>query len=495
MATTLATTKGGSIQAHLMDGSGIKAVPLSALTRYDIDKWFAGTAAKEGKGSDVLAGRVATLARCVEIRCLSIAGMPRQIVDRETGDVLAAANFSTPQVDEDGRPITEEDLGFAVDFDDLWWRAEMAQALLAEAYFFQVKNRARLLELRWLDPRTIDPKYSTTQGLVRFDRTVGGRIRPLAVEDVVYFHRPGLKEQGPGRAPGQVAARAGGIADYLDLFIETFFERGAMPTTVVFSENRPAEEERGRIKRYLENILTGIGNAFGVEVLNSALRFETLTPPLKEMLLPEIKDEANHEIARAMGVPASLLFEGAANFATAQTDDLNFYTKTIVPEARFLERQINKHLFKQMGMVFQFRPDQLEIFQQQEIKKVTQAVWLHDRGVINDDELRATGGYAPRQQETTVSTSSTTEDDDDNDPTPAASPSVRSRRAVSPKQTTELKQWERKVLKRIGAERPYTIPFEPNHLTAKQTAVVRKGLLAASNKEGVKAAFAAPFRL
>lgn len=495
MATTLANTKRGSIQAHLLDGEGIKAVPLSALTQYDIDRWFAGTD-KEGKSADKLAGRVAVLARCVEIRSQAIAGLPRQIVNRETGKVVATANFPSPQLDDDGRPITEEDLGFDIDMDDLWWRTEMAQCLLAEAYWSLVKNRARLLEVRWLDPRTIDPKYSNSAGVTGFMRTIGGQKRPLAVEDVVWYHRPGLKELGPGKSPGQIAARAAGISDYMDRFIEAFFERGAMPTTVVFSESLPEKNERSRVKKYLESILTGIGNAFGVEVLNAALKFQTLTPPLKEMVIPQIDDKAQAKIAIAMGVPHSLLFQAAANYATAQVDDLSFYTKTIVPEAMFLQRQVNKLLFKKLGLLFQFRPDQMEIFQQQELEKVTSAIQLFDRQVIDGDELRSAAGFQPKEQTAVpeaIPDTDMDEDEDGDDPAPTPTP-TRSR-AVSDAQAVELKQWERKVTKRLADERPYTIPFAPEHLTPVQTAVVRKALLNATTKEEVKAAFAAPFRL
>lgn len=491
MATTLANTKRGSIQAHLLDGEGIKAIPLSALTQYGIDRWFAGTD-KEGKGADKLAGRVAVLARCVEIRSQAIAGLPRQIVDRETGKVVATANFPSPQLDDEGRPITEEDLGFDLDMDDLWWRTEMAQCLLAEAYWSLVKNRTRLLEVRWLDPRTIEPQYSRSSGVTGFNRTIGGRIKPLLAEDVVWYHRPGLKELGPGKAPGQVAARAAGISDYMDRFIETFFERGAMPTTVVFSETLPETNERGRIKKYLESILTGIGNAFGVEVLNAALKFETLTPPLKEMVIPQIDDKAQRKIAIAMGVPHSLIFEGAANYATAQVDDVSFYSKTIVPEAMFLQRQVNKLLFKKIGLLFQFRPDQLEIFQRMELEKVNAAVLLYDRQEIDGDELRSSAGFQPRQQTAVpdpVQPDANTIDEPDPTPAPTKSSSVTTAQA------TELKQWERKVMKRLADERPYTIPFAPEHLTTVQTAVVRKALLNAATKEEVKAAFAAPFRL
>lgn len=491
MATTLASTKRGSIQAHLLDGEGIKAVPLSALTQYDIDRWFAGTD-KEGKGADKLAGRVAVLARCVEIRSQAIAGLPRQIVDRETGKVVATANFPSPQLDDEGRPITEEDLGFDLDMDDLWWRTEMAQCLLAEAYWSLVKNRARLLEVRWLDPRTIEPQYSRSSGVTGFNRTIGGRIKPLLAEDVVWYHRPGLKELGPGKAPGQVAARAASISDYMDRFIETFFERGAMPTTVVFSETLPETNDRGRIKKYLESILTGIGNAFGVEVLNAALKFETLTPPLKEMVIPQIDDKAQRKIAIAMGVPHSLIFEGAANFATAQVDDVSFYSKTIVPEAMFLQRQVNKLLFKKMGLLFQFRPDQLEIFQRMELEKVNAAVLLYDRQEIDGDELRSSAGFQPRQQ-TAVPDLSQPDTNTIEEPDPAPAPTKSS--SVTDAQVTELKQWERKVIKRLADERPYTIPFAPQHLTVVQAAVVRKALLNAATKEEVKAAFAAPFRL
>ena len=322
-------------------------------------------------------------------------------------------------------------------------------------------------------------------------RTIGGRKRPLAVEDVVWYHRPGLKELGPGKSPGQIAARAAGISDYMDRFIETFFERGAMPTTIVFSESLPETNERGRIKKYLESILTGIGNAFGVEVLNAALKFETLTPPLKEMVIPQIDDKAQAKIAIAMGVPHSLLFQAAANYATAQVDDLSFYTKTIVPEAMFLQRQVNKLLFKKMGLLFQFRPDQMEIFQQQELEKVNAAIPLYDRQVIDRDELRTAGGFQPGEQTAVPDLETPDTDMDEDEPAPAPTRS----RAVTDAQAAELKQWERKVMKRLADERPYTIPFAPEHLTTVQTAVVRKALLTAESREEVKAAFAAPFRL
>jgi len=485
MSRAIATRNGREVKAYYLDGDGMKAIPMDALTTYDLDKWFAGTA---GKAKDAVQymQRVGVLFRCVELRMQALGGMPRQIEAIETGEILSTANFSATQFDEGGRPLIEDILPFIIDLDDLLLRTEMAQCLRAETYWHILKNRVTVTEVRWLDPRTITPKY-TEFGVRFFQRRINGRLKPdIPVEDMAYIWRPGLQEQGPGIAPGQVAARQAGISDNMDTFIETFFEKGAMPTTIVFAETKPPEQERGRIKAYLERILTGIGNAFGVEVLNAALRFEKLTPPLKEMLLPDIKDKAQREIAVSLGIPLSLIFSEASNFATAQVDDLNFYTKTMVPEALFIASQLNRTFFKLLGMRLVPRPDQLEIFQQREIKKSAQAIWLFDRGAIDKDELRQSAGYQPLQgtpaEPATASPQQTTL---------SASPPAPST-AKGPRQ--ELKQWERKVLKRFPKVRPYTIPFEPHFLKAEETAVIRGRLLTAQTTEEVKAAFVAPFR-
>lgn len=477
------------------DRHGRKSVSINAMTPEELSEWMRTGVRKKRDGPDKLYERVGVLFRCVELRATAVSGMPRQIEDLN-GRVLAAANFPTPVFDDTGNALTEEVLPFDINLDDLLWRTEAAQVLLGQSYWHKIRNRARILELRWLDPRTVKPKYSRSSGdLDHFRRVVNGRESPpIPLEDMVWVWRPGLQEQGPGTAPGQVAARDAGIQDHMGEFIDTFFERGAMPFLLVTSEYRPEEDERNRIQEYLTRVLTGVKNAFGVKVLNAALNFKEVTPPLKDMVIPDITDSAQTSICVTLGVPLTIVFSDAANFATSEQDDLHLYTKTIVPELRFLERQINKRLFEPLGLRLRFRPDQLEVFQQQEAKKVADAILLYDRGAIDVDELRVAAGYEPRGGEEGALTITATaiapaQITAGNGQQPVA---LLTDGANAAAKRAELDQWRRKVLKRLP-QPPYVVPFEPDVLEPHEVMQVRRALLYAQDREEVKAAFALPF--
>lgn len=490
------------VKMYVVDGDGltdvaVKDVTLTSLTRQDLIRWWGDQEAQNQKSPEKLQGRIATLFRCVEIRAQALSGAPRQLEDLD-GNVVAVANFTAPDVD--GR-LTEEGLPFTADFDDLLWRTEVAQLFRSRAYWHMLRNRVRPVELRYYDPRTITPLYSETAGLTGFERTINGRRPvPLRLEDVAYFHRPGLAELETGAAPGQVAAVAAATQDYLDRFLDAFFEKGATMKTLVFTESDPGPEEKKRIKEYLTRVLTGIGNAFGVEVLSAALKVERLVPPLKELVLPDIRDAKQREICIAMGVPLSLVFSDAANYAVSEQDDDNFYTKTMIPEANFVARQANR-LLKRHGLRLVFRFDQMEWYQAREAKKVTQMVQLFDRQAADVDELRQAAGLPPQRATPRQERPSTPAADDDDAPAgEAAAGKLLAQTAVFEAQQAQLErkldelgQWRRKVLKRHPAP-PYAVPFEAEHLTPGEVAIVRQRLLGAATAEEVKAAFAAPFR-
>lgn len=465
------------IKAFMMDGDGIKDIPFSGVTTSDLDRWFGG----DGKKTDpeVLAGRVGTLFRCIELRCQAIADMPRVLLDEAENE------------------LDEEELPFSIDLHDLLWRTELAQIIKAAAYWHKEKNRVRLTGVRWLDPRTIQPNVTSKDGLVDFTRVINGRplAEPIPKDDMVWFWRPGLGEVGTGQAPGQVAARAAAIVDNVYKFLEALFESGAIGTTVVFAESRPGTTERGKLKAYLERVLTGIGNAFGIEVLSEALRFERLTPPLKDMQIPNLEDKKQQDICVTLGVPFSLLFSGHANYAaSSEKDDVHFYTKTIAPEHRFLVKQANKRLFMALGLRLVSRPDKLELFQQIESGKVLEASMLFDRGAITEDEYREAGGYQPRKPQDNKPAEDVSRLDEVAEDAGAAA-KRQAKDEYSSGRTADLGRWERKVVKAVkGGGIAAEVKFESDFISSWERAALRTGLLNARTPEEVKAAFAAPFR-
>jgi len=474
-----------------------KSINYSQVTSQDLGRWFGQEYETDPRK---LFGAVGILYRCIKLIADAVANMPRVIMDVE-GHVLTAANTPTPMLDQDERPIPHDnELPFDIDLDDLLWRATASTQLLGASFWHKEKNRVRLKKVKWLDPATITPVYNDQSGLAKFERRINGRLQPIPipVEDMVWVFLPGIQESGPGEAPGMVAARQAGILNNMDKFLEIFFKNGAMPTTIVLSSKVIQDPDKSRVKSYLERALRGMGNAFGIEVLSDTFRFEKLTPPLKEMVIPDITDDKQQQIAYTMGVPMSLIFSGAANYATAEKDDLHFYTKTVVPAALFIQAKINKRLFTPLGMRMQFRPDMLEIFQQLEAEKVTAYAQLFDRGVIDEDELRAAAGLHPRSldRRPTIAPTDILDADKEREIAESAKRVASSNQArLKQTQLDDLARWQRKTLKAVKTGKTAaSVAFESDALTAFDMALVRNGLRRANSVEEVKAAFAAPFR-
>lgn len=446
---------------------------------------------------------VEVLFRCLDLRTSAISGLPRQLVNKETGEIVATANWPQPLLDDDNTPLTEErlfdQLLLKLDLTDLLWRTELAQCLLAQSYWLVQRRRRRIVGARWMDPVRVTPQYNA-QGLWYFDynRVVGGihlSNDPVLVEDVCYIWRPGLRELEPGTPPAMAAAQAAGLVYNASLFLRVFFANGAMPVTVVMSEDQPSPEERNRLKMFLGRMMRGVQNAFNIEVVSSLLKFEKLTPNIKDLDFTNMASQKEKSIAVAMGVPLSVLFSGVGNYAgSSEKDDLHFYDKTIVPQAQFLARIINRQFFHPLGLSLAFRPDLLEVYQQREMLKVETAIQLFDRRVIDGNELRQAAGYEPiedREMDEMAEPEPATavaDDDEDNNEPPEDDDSQDADRQA------DLKRWERKVIKALKQGRdPTAVSFVSKHLSVWETDAIQQALATATTAEEVKAVMARPF--
>lgn len=447
---------------------------------------------------------VEVLFRCLDLRTSAISGLPRQLTNKETGEIVATANWPQPLLDDDNTPLTEErlfdQLLLKLDLTDLLWRTELAQCLLAQSYWLVQRRRRRIVGARWMDPVRVTPQYNA-QGLWYFDynRVVGGlhiSNDPVPVEDVCYIWRPGLRELMPGSPPAAAAAQAAGLVYNASLFLRVFFANGAMPVTVVMSEDQPSPEERNRLKMFLGRMMRGVQNAFNIEVVSSLLKFEKLTPNIKDLDFTNMASQKEKSIAVAMGVPLSVLFSGVGNYAgSSEKDDLHFYDKTIVPQAQFLARIINRQFFHPLGLSLAFRPDLLEVYQQREMLKVETAIQLFDRRVIDGNELRQAAGYEPIEEremdemaEAEPATAVADDEDDASEDTPPEEPKQDADRQA------DLKRWERKVIKALKQGRdPTAVSFVSNHLSVWETDAIQQALATATTAEEVKAVMARPF--
>lgn len=331
---------------------GLKSIPLDSLATWaDFANLQLGNL--PATQTDIQAA-VAFLYRCVDVRAASLSALPWAIYRGETEVVTD---------DVDAMPAGFEHLA---DLNTLLYRTEVALVTGAQAYWLKVRNRVRILDLRWLEPATMEPIW-TPQGIGAFKREVNGAITQLPAGDVIYIWLKGTAETTPRPAPAFAAMSAANVLYSMDAFSKAFFDRGAIKGTILQVEGNPPPAEKERVKAWWKRLFGGgIGTAFETEVVSGQLTPIVIGDGVGDLGNSPLTVEKREDIATALGVPHSLVLSNASNYATSEADRLNFYDMTILPQARLIQRQVNEQLFEPLGLRFEFRPEMLPVYQKDE---------------------------------------------------------------------------------------------------------------------------------
>lgn len=324
---------------------------------------------------------VACLFRCVEIRQVGISRVPWAIV-RNGKDVWV-----------DSEPKPPKELDYLKGFRRLLRLTEAALCLSPEAFWFVEQNRARPLMLRWFAPSSVIPQWSESEGLTGFKRMLGqGKTKIFEPQDIVYFALPNpFHETIPGRPPAQAAMSAAGVLYNVDAFASSFFERGAIKATLLTAPATTPPAERERLKSWWRRAFMGIGSAFGAEVVTTDVVPVTVGEGIEGLGNTTLTEEKKTEIATALGVPHSLVASNAANFATAQQDDLHFYDKTVIPSFSVIAETLNEQLLERFGYSMELRPEAMSIFQEDEQERSQSVQHLSSAGVSVDLAMEILG--------------------------------------------------------------------------------------------------------
>ena len=268
------------------------------------------------------------LYRGIEIRANTLAGLPFTL---NRGETVIWSH------DADDVP---SDMPWLAYLPELLWQTEAALCLGAQAYWYKERaRRGKLLDVRWWTPSTVKPQWSQTAGLTGFERTLGTTRTLFPIEDVVYLRLRGQHETKPRKAPAEAAAAAAGVIYNADKFAASFFERGAIKATLLQVAQSTSKDERDRVKAWWQRVAEGAKNAWSSHVVaTEAMSAVTIGEGLESLSNGELTREKREDIATALGVPHSLLMSNAANYATSQQDEINFYNTTILPGARIIER-------------------------------------------------------------------------------------------------------------------------------------------------------------
>lgn len=356
----------------------------------------------------------------------------------------------------------------------LLFQTEAALNMFGHAYWMREQSPQYVNQLRWLKPSSIVPKFNERDGLIGFERR-GLKVKTpmLTTDELVYFWAPNVTgEVGPGVAPAQAALTSASLLKNSESFITNFFAKGAVPLVLLTVDGEPMDSELRRLEQWWKRILRGVSSAFETVAVRASVKPQIITPPIKDLAMKEITDTNRENVATALGVPYSLIFSNAANYATAKQDDLNFYTKTILPSAVIIAETLNVQLFEPNGLHFSFTPEDMEIFQEIESHKADKLMMLFNAGIMTRAEVREQMGIDP---------------DVIGEDEPAPEPEPMS---VDNMAQMTARAWRKKSLKALTSGKLADVPFETDAIEASDQAHIRLALAVASSVEDVRRAFA-----
>jgi HK97 family phage portal protein len=338
------------------DGKGIKSVDIWGD---NLDGWTVLSGDGAETADSAYYKLIPTLYRAVQIISYSISSMPFALMKGKT--------------EYDTSKEWENKIGFMPNPYTLLQMIASSLEIAGNCYLFRERSVAMTKALNYCLPTSVKAEIDKAKHEVKyFERAVNNIPTKFGVDDFVYFWLPDpYVELGPAKNyPAKAAADACGVLLNMDLFAANFFEHGAVKVTLLTVTGMPAEAERQKLSDWWKRVVSGVKNAFGAQVINAdAIKPIVIGEGIKELENVTIGEEKREDIAIALGIPMSILFANAANYATSQQDELNFLNQTIIPLCTFIESILNEQIFKDLGLEWHFLPETLDAMQEDEVAR------------------------------------------------------------------------------------------------------------------------------
>lgn len=452
-----------------------KSIPLEA---FPDDAW------QSLSGNDALPGElskywevVGWLYRCIHIRANALLRVPWALTTKGGGEIWSSS---------DSKPLPAV-YAYLAQLRGLFNLTEMALILTGEAFWHKERNRVRLLNLRWLAPQTMIPIWDET-GLTKFERRINGKKMDMPVGDVIYFALPNpLHETKPGPSPAGAALADAGVLYNVDAFASAFFERGAIKATLLTVEGNPPKAELERLESWWKRFFAGNQKAYQSAAIRAGVTPVVVGEGIEGLANQTLTTEKRQGIATALGIPHSLVFSDAANYATAQQDELNFLEYTVLPSAHLIEETVNRQLLDPLGLAITFQPETMDAFQADETSRSQSLVHLRSAGMPMETALAVLGYEIPEglpiEEEIEPLPEEAQPSQNGNERQPG------SNGANGGSEQADMKRWERKALRNLAAGKGADVPFDSEHIPPERAEQISLGLSRATTPALVSAAF------
>lgn len=444
-----------------------------------------------------LYSKVSAVFRAMEINANAIAGMPFAIM-KGGQEIDSSAEYKNVI-----KVLPKPQSLFRL------WRMSLFMTNTAYARLATVKQiggKPVAKELLYVIPTSITPVTNNTTGdLEYFQRTINGGTQRMSLDDLFWIWRlDHTTELLPSKnTEFKALSQAAGVLYWADAWTKNYFERGGVKPTVLSIKGMvvPNDSKREELEKGWSRFVRNISREVTKLLNGDAMDVKQIGDGVGDIKDSPIYQNAISNVAMATGMPLSLLLANSANYATAQAEYAAWYQTSVVPYCNFMQEWMNEKLFTPAGLRFEFRPEQAEPSQQEEVERANAYATYVNAGMLPSIAAQVVGVDLPqgveydeldpeKKKETIPVTNAPAEATAQEASAPEVEePEDEDEGEMSGKAWQELAIWKRKAVKAIkqGAELP--LLFKVEHIPASRADGIRLALANAGSIEQVVEAF------
>lgn len=177
-----------------------------------------------------------------------------------------------------------------------------------------------------------------------------GQKEIIAPELIVMMKLPSVNSPFRGCGVLKYIAKTLDLDAYIEDYLNMFFFNSALPTGVLETDQELNDDIARRLKLQFETRHRGVKNAHKLAVLEKGLKFNNTSFKLNEIQIKELSDSIRDKIFATFRLPKSIVgIVEDVNRSNAETSDITFSKRAVLPKLRFLQGQINQFILPKFG--------------------------------------------------------------------------------------------------------------------------------------------------
>jgi hypothetical protein len=231
-------------------------------------------------------------------------------------------------------------------------------------------------ELRyWLPDSVKLDKNALSKGDILFTRT--GQTKKYTPNELLYMWLldPTVEFGPPSLFPFASALTAAQANGAITKWIADYMSRGAVKAMLLMVDGMPPPGEVDRMETWFNHLMNGAKGIVWKVFNGTGVKPTVVGDGMDSLKDLGVNESLRYDIHQALGTRHLLEDE---NYATAKARDRQFYTLTIVPDARTIQYSFNEQLLHKMGFHLEFEPERLEAFQEDEKEQAESFGMLFD---------------------------------------------------------------------------------------------------------------------